>query len=141
MDDYTKEIYTDGGNWSESEILGDAAIVKVKASDKTLTIIQSAKEFFRIPIHVGLDEKLSNVTSDDRTAILTKLNGLGYSMDEIEEVLGKDLSEFNDKKLNELLTFTASRRLKPLRIVNGITEFTSEIVAPKPIESIDKEVA
>lgn len=55
MDDYTQQIiYTDGGNWSETEVEGDRAIVKVSASKDTLKELN--KVFERLP-----DDFLTNI--------------------------------------------------------------------------------
>lgn len=46
MDDFTKQIHSSGGDWSEIEVEG-GAIVKVKASDQMLATLDSA--FVRLP--------------------------------------------------------------------------------------------
>lgn len=49
MDDFTPLIRTDGGDWAEAEIVGNRAIVKVRASDATLNTIASEPTFARLP--------------------------------------------------------------------------------------------
>ena len=47
MDDFTSLIRGDGGDWAETEILGNAALVKVRASSGTLTTINGAAGFLK----------------------------------------------------------------------------------------------
>ena len=47
MDDFTREIRASGGDWSETEIEGDQAIVKVRATNQILGRLSS--EFRRFP--------------------------------------------------------------------------------------------
>lgn len=42
MDDYTSVIYGEGGQWTETEVLGNRAIVKVRASETALTTLDGA---------------------------------------------------------------------------------------------------
>jgi len=42
MNDFTSAIHADGGSWSESEIAGDQAVVKVSASSGTMALIEAA---------------------------------------------------------------------------------------------------
>jgi len=47
MDDFTKVIMAEKGDWSEAEIEGDCAIVKVRASEDTIKLLD--EEFQRLP--------------------------------------------------------------------------------------------
>lgn len=109
--DYDDAITADGGAWSETEVLGGYALVKVRASDSTLTTIAGAPGFTRIPRAWRLDDPLSTLTSPQRTALKAKLNALGYGDGEIIGALG-GLSLAN-VTLGQVLRFAASRRLKP----------------------------
>ena len=138
MDDFTQQIiYADGGNWSESEILGNVAVVKVKAAQTTLDTISSTVNFVKLP-KVLLTESLSDLTPTQKTAILNKLTSLGYSVPEIKNALGDDIGS---KTLADLLRFAATRRLKPhfnadqtQILVDGIEQRC------RPIEDVDKTV-
>lgn len=44
MDDHTATIRADGGTWSEVEIDGDRAVVKVRASRETLDVLATVFE-------------------------------------------------------------------------------------------------
>lgn len=109
MDDFTKLIYEEGGDWSESEILGDHAIVKIRAGWKTIEKISAETGFTKLP-KVDLSDNLSDLISDQKTAITEKIVELGYSADEIKNTLGDDIGT---KTFKELLKFMAKRRLKP----------------------------
>src|SRR3990167_3288589 len=87
MDDFTPLIRADGGDWSESEVLGAFAVVKVRASAATLTIIAAEPGFQRIPRDL-LDDSLSSLSTAQRRAIKDRLNAMGYTDAEISAALG-----------------------------------------------------
>lgn len=107
MDDFTAQIRADGGAWSETEILGNMAIVKVRASAETLQLLNA--EFTRIPVD-RLKEPLSSLTAGQLTTLRNRIVGLGYNLAEIREALGDDLSVLT---LKDVLRFMASRRQRP----------------------------
>ena len=107
MDDFTSQITADGGTWSEVEVLGNHAIVKVRASAATHVLIDA--QFQRIPVS-RLDDPLNTLTTNQLLALRNKVVALGYSLPEINAALGSDLSLIT---LGQLLRFIASRRLKP----------------------------
>ena len=109
MDDFTAQIVADGGTWSESEVLGNMAVVKVQASSTTLSAIAATAGFTRIPVD-RLADPLSSLSSTQRTAIKNKVLALGYTAQEVTDALGTDLSQIT---LGQLLRFVASRRLQP----------------------------
>lgn len=110
MDDFTSQINADGGAWSECEVLGAQAIVKVKASDATLTTIAGTANFQRIPNHWTLTDSLADLTAGQKTVLNTKLLALGYLQAEIDAAAGGD---WGTKTLDDLLTFACTRRLTP----------------------------
>lgn len=110
MDDFTAQIRADGGDWDETEILGDAALVKVRAAAATLTTINAAPGFVRIPGHVELSDTLGDLTAGQRQAILDKLAALGYTSQEIQAALPANWAAVT---LRQVLRFAARRRLKP----------------------------
>lgn len=135
MDDFTQAIYTDGGKWSETEVLGNYAIVKVRANDSTLATIAAADGFTRLPLKL-LNETLANLTLAQRTAIANKLAEIGYTVD--------DLSTFGnlrDKTLAQVLKFAASRRLKPRYDSDSDTIICDgDVCSCRPIEDVDADV-
>ena len=136
MNDFTTIIEADGGRWSETEILGDRAIVKVNALAATLTIIAGTPTFRRIPL-AALDESLSTLTNPQRNAIHAEILDAGYTV-----------AEFNTRfpnlasaTLGDVLRFMATRRLKP-RYDSGTDTIIldGEIQVCKSIDALDGEV-
>lgn len=110
MNDFTPQIAADGGAWSESEVLGGYAVVKVRASAATLQTIAAAEGFQRIPRDL-LNDPLSTLSVAQRRAIKDRLNAMGYTDAEITAALGN--INLNNTTLGQVLRFAASRRLKP----------------------------
>lgn len=110
MDDFTTQIIIDGGIWDETEILGNHAIVKVRAASGTLITINATSGFLRVPNHVNLADTLGDLTTNQRDAILAKLLALGYTQAEIDEALPTNWASVT---LEQILRFAATRRLKP----------------------------
>lgn len=125
MDEFTTTIRADGGDWHEAEVLGNQAIVKVKASVLTLTTIAGAPEFRQIPLQ-RLDDSLSTLTAGQRTAIRDELLAAGYTLAEVQAAL-PDLSTVT---LRDVLRFLATRRLKP-----RYDQATDSIVLDGPVQA------
>jgi hypothetical protein len=136
MDDFTAQITADGGTWSESEVLGSYAIVKVRASAATLTTINGTTGFIRIPNHVNLSDTLGDLTPAKKTAILNKLQDMGYTLAEIQAVLPDDWTSVT---LRQVLHFAAQRRIRP-RWDGSQIVFDGPVDACRPIEEVDNEV-
>ena len=134
MDDFSAAIAADGGKWTETEVLGDRAICKVRAAAGTLTTINGTATFRRIPLDI-LDDSLSTLTNGQRTAIKNELLDAGYTLAEINAAV-PDLSVVT---LRQVLHFFASRRLKP-RFAAGVIIFDGPQVTPRTVESVDGEV-
>jgi len=135
MDDFTQQILTDGGRWSETEILGDRAIVKVRASLATLDMIAAAPTFRRIP-RDALDDSLSALTQEQRNAIKNEILDAGYTPIEVN-------TQFPDLaivRFGDVLRFMATRRLKPRRAADGSIAIDGGVQACKSINDIDKEI-
>lgn len=124
MDDFTSLIEADGGRWSESEILGDRAIVKVNALPATLTTIAETATFRRIPL-AALDDSLSTLTNPQRNAIKNEILDAGYTVAEVNA----RFPNLANVTLQEVLVFMATRRLKP-RYDSG----TDTIILDGPIQ-------
>src|SRR3990172_4851343 len=107
IDGETPLIRGDGGQWAEAEVLGDRAIVKVRASAQTLAIL--AAKYKRLPTD-KLDDSLAGLSAPAKTAIRNELEGAGYSLAEIQDRFGGDLGQYT---LRDVLRFMASRRRKP----------------------------
>lgn len=141
MEDYQESIVADGGDWAYAEVLGGYAIAKVRASAETLTTIAGDADIQRIPNWVSLTEKLGTLTTAQRTAILNKLEDMGYTLTEIQNALGSNLAGWRTKTLGDLLKFAARRRRKPRYDID-----TDAIVCDGPeqvvrsIESINEAI-
>lgn len=137
MDDYTAQIVADGGTWSETEVLGNYALVKVRASDTTLQTIADDPLFLRIPLN-RLDILLSQLTAQQRQLIRNRLNAMGYTDAEILAALGNNIGQ---RTLGEVLRFAASRRRKPrYDEVQDLIVLDGEIVVPRLVDDVDQEV-
>lgn len=109
VQDYNAAIVADGGAWIDTEVLGNMAIVKVRASNATLATIAADAAIVRIPAHTALTDTLGDLTAGQRNAILNKLNAMGYSNAEINAALPADWTSVT---LGQVLRFAATRRLR-----------------------------
>ena len=134
MNDYTDLIInTDKGNWSETEVLGDRAVVKVKASASTLAVLDGV--FTRLPKN-GLEDSLVTVATGDKTALKSEGLDMGYTDIEWDTDFPNDLGTY---QLKDVLHFYTKRRLKPRWdgskiVIDGIEQ------SCKPVELVDIEV-
>jgi hypothetical protein len=137
MDDYTDAIRADGGDWSEVEILGNRAIVKVRASVATLATL--AGVFKRLPKD-RLDDSLADLPQAVRRALRDEALDQGYSLAEVQARFGDDLAGY---RLRDVLRFMATRRRKArydaandLIVLDG-----AEVACSKTLETLDDEVS
>lgn len=134
MDDFTAQILADGGAWREGEILGDYALVKVRASAATLTAINAAPGMLRVPNHFDLSDTLGDLTAPQRTAILNFALARGYTQAQIDAALP---ANWQNVTLGQVLRFLSSRWRRPSDIVGGATVFESVDWAGGAPESVD----
>lgn len=111
MDGFSAAIQADGGDWSESEVLGGYAVVKVRASDQTLSTIAGTAGFQRIPNHFNLSDTLGDLTNPQKTAIYNRLLAMGYTDAEIQAAIARANQNWSTITLGQVLRFAASRRL------------------------------
>jgi len=138
MDDYTPQIFGEGGNWSESEVLGNYAVVKARASQATLDTIAADPLFLRIPLD-RLDISLGQLTPQQRTLIRGRLQAMGYTQAEIFGSLDSNLAKVT---LGQVLRFAASRRHKPrYDPIQDEIMLDGEVQTCRSIESVDAEVS
>jgi hypothetical protein len=137
MDDFTAQIKADGGSWAESEVLGNVAVVKVRASAETLTEINAATGFVRLPKDL-LDDPLSSLTTAQKNAIKNKLQSMGYSAAELSDRFPNDIGTYT---LRDVLVFSAKRRLRPRYDSNSDTIICDGIEQPtRSIANVDEAV-
>lgn len=122
---YTSMIQQDQGAWSETEILGGWAVVKVRATQATLDLIAQDTQFRRIPL-TRLDDSWATLSPAQRNALRSFAVSLGYTTQELTAALGSDLSAVT---LGQFLRFCATRRRKP-----RWDETTGTIVLDGPVQ-------
>ena len=137
MDDFTDAIRLDSGDWAETEVLGNYAIVKVRASDATLSSIAGAAGFVRLPVD-RLNDSLVALNGGQIRTLRDRLIDMGYDDAEIDSSLGVNLSV---RTLGDLLRFAASRRRKP-RYDSGQDQIVldGEVQTCKSIDIVYSEV-
>lgn len=114
MDDFTVQIIADGGTWDETEILGDAALVKVRAGPETMNTLNGQAGWLAIPKRFyNLEDGLTDLLNGEKNQIENVLRALGYSQAEIDAEMGGTLALWRQKPLETLLNLFAKRRLKP----------------------------
>ena len=137
IDDYTADIKAEGGQWAETEVLGNCCIVKVRASDSLLGIIAAVVGFQRLPKD-RLDDPLSDLSIQALKLLRDILTNMGYTLDEIKNEFGNDLSLYT---LRDVLLFATGRRLKPRYDVATDEIILDGPVQPvRPLVSVDAEV-
>lgn len=135
IDDYTEQIFAQGGNWTETEVLGNRAIVKVRTSDAILSVLDT--EYKRLPKN-HLDDSLSDLSPAIKTALKNELLDMGYPLTEITDRFGDD---FDSYTLRDVLRFIAKRRLKPRYVPEEDTIVCDGIIQEcRSIESVDEEI-
>ena len=132
IDDESSQIHSDGGEWAEVEVLGDQAVVKVRAS--AATFVSLATKYKQLPE----DGSLSNLSPGQKIDLRNELVDAGYGMAEIQASFGNNMSDYT---LQDVLHFMASRRLKP-----RYDPLTDEIVLDGPeqgcgsLDDLDRKV-
>lgn len=138
MDDFTPKIYAEKGSWSETEVLGNYAVVKVSASAPLLAeIATDNKYFYQFPV-IALDDFLDVMNAQDIIDLQTRIVAMGYTDEEMTGNLG---TRWNTLTLRQVLTFIANRRRKPrYDPVQDKIILDGDVVVCKPIEKVDSEV-
>jgi hypothetical protein len=137
IDEFTETIAAENGQWSETEILGDKAIVKVRASSEMLATLAIQPGFIRLPKN-SLNEPLSDLSNAQKIALRDLVLDCGYSLAELQIALGNDLGQ---RTLKDVLKFLTRRRLKPRYDSQSDSIILDGPTQPcKPIELLDMEV-
>jgi hypothetical protein len=137
MDDFTARLNAVGGSWSESECLGNHAVVKVTAPDSLLDKIRAAEGFVELPIEF-LWQPLSGMPLMQQYVLIGKAQELGYSIEEIQTHFPNDLGTYT---LRDMLNFILTRRYDPAwdEATQSIV-FTSTARSCKSADALDAEV-
>lgn len=143
MDDFTVQIRADGGDWDETEILGDSALVKVRASAATLALISAAPGVFTVPSRFfRLEDSLADLKAGERNQMENAIVSLGYSQAELDLGMGSSLAAWRSRSLADLFGVAATRRLKPRYDAGADTIFVDGPVQPvKAVAVVDSRVA
>lgn len=137
MDDFSSSIDADRGAWAETEVLGDAAIVKVRASLATLLLIDAAAGFTRLPKDTLLSP-LSDLTALQKLGLRNKILALGYTSQELQTRFGNDLGAYT---LLDVLRFIASRRIESRYDSNTqAIVFDGREITPRSPDELDEAV-
>lgn len=107
MDDYTQLIAADEGAWKEIEMLGQRAVVKVRASANTLQTINADPRIRGIQSN-RLDDPLSTLSAAERAGLRQIALDAGYNSGE----WGAAFPVLGDATLRQVLKFFVSRRRK-----------------------------
>lgn len=120
-----------GRAWTESEVLGDRAIVKVRAPAEMLAVLDGV--YRRLPKN-RLDDSLADVSVEGKRALVDEMADMGYSPAEIGAGLPADLGACT---LGDVLRFMATRRRKP-RWNRGSDEIVldGEVQACRPVDEL-----
>lgn len=138
IDDYSDEINALGGFWSDTEVLGNYALVKVRASAAGLTQLANRPNFFRLPVD-RLDDSLGSLSQQTLLNIRDRIVSMGYTLEEIQAALPADWRSIT---LRQLLRFVASRRRKPrYDVQQGMFFLDGEVQVCKSVEAVDAEVS
>ncbi len=137
--DFDGQISADGGAWSETEVLGNVALAKVRASDATLTAINAAAGMLRIPNHFTLSDTLGDLTAGQRTAIVNQFQTMGYDITEIRNVM--PAGGWGAVTLGQVLNFAATRRFRSRWDDSSSSYiFDGPSSAVRPVSSVDQAV-
>lgn len=137
IDDYSADIASYGGKWSETEILGNQAIVKVNAPAGVLNALAAVDGFQRLPKD-RIDDPLSDLSAAAKQKIRDAAIAAGYSLAEIQARFPNDLGTYT---LRDVLQFLATRRLKPRYDAQADEIIVDGPEQPcKPVDAVDIEV-
>lgn len=118
---YNKQIWDAGGKWTCREILGNRAIVKIKAPAAILEMIDS--KYKRLPKD-RLGDSLSDLSSGVKTALKNEILDMGYSLQEIKSKFGNAVS-IGQFTLRDVLKFMAKRK-REFRYISETDDFVCD---------------
>ena len=134
MNDFNAQIRADGGMWDSIEIPNGRVLVKVRASAATLSAIAGTAGFSRVPLE-RLDDSLSALTAQQRTAIRGELSDAGFTNQEINSAIPNLASA----TVRDVFSLLSSRRIT--RRYDPVTETHFFDGAPRstmPLTHFDK---
>lgn len=127
MDDHTPAIHGNGGWWAETEILGDRALVKVRAPENVMAGLM-LDGFERLA--ADLDAPLSG---PERARMIRIARDAGYTAQEV--------AANRQQSARDFMALLATRRRKArLDRVTGRPVLDGPQKACRPLASVDAEV-
>lgn len=138
IDDYQSLIDADGGDWRHTEVLGNIALCKVRASAQTLQTIAADPLVLLLPTR-AFSVQLSDLTPARKTALRNFVLGLGYTAAELQAALGSDLGTVT---FGDLMRFLATRRRAPrYDAATDTIVFDGPEATPDPVDDVDAGVS
>jgi len=132
--DYKEQILAAGGDFKLTEILGNRAIVKLRAPENILALADA--KYKRLPKE-RLDDSLSDLPEIVKTKIRDEILDQGYTIEEIRDKFGDNLGDYT---LRDVLKFMATRRKR--RRYDFVTDQVifdgPDIPPPKSLEEVDE---
>ena len=107
MNEFNAIIRADRGQWAESEILGDRAIVKVRADPATLATIAGTFRIFPLD---NLLEGFNSLTVVEQDQVRNDILDAGYTTTEFQGRFG---STVKFSTLDDVCQFMTTRRRMP----------------------------
>lgn len=136
--EYLADIASVNGVWAGAECLGNHLVAKIRASQETLDAIAALPDVIRLPKNL-LSASLSDLTAQQKTVIVNKLQEMGYPLSEIRDSLGNNVGT---KTLGDVLRFAAKRRLTPrFDKDQGVMVLDGAERSTKSIDLVDDEVS
>ena len=132
---YNQQIWAAGGKWHGIEVLGNRAIVKIRAPQAVLNALDGV--FKRFPKD-KFDDSLIDLPVAVKAALKNELLDMGYSLAEIKQRFGNDLGQYT---LKDVLLFIARRRLIPRYDKNADeTVFDSGTRNCQPLQQVEDRI-
>lgn len=135
--DHEVAILASGGALAWVRILGQRAIVKVRASAGVLTTLNGA--YKRLPKN-AFNDSLADLSGPVKTALKDEALDQGYTLAEIQARFPGDLGDYT---LAQVLRFYATRRRKP-RYDEGsgtiIEDGEIVIIPPEAIDELEAKI-
>jgi len=136
IEDYSNLILADNGSYVYGEVLGNFAIIKVKASTATIATIANDSNVTQIPL-TSIDDSLATLSNNQRNAIRNQVLSAGYTSAEFSAAI----PDLTNATLRQVFKFLASRKQEPRydKVTDTIV-FDGLIDACRSIEELDMAV-
>lgn len=130
--DHEAAIIASGGAFAWVRILGQRAIVKVRASTAVLQTLNGV--YKRLPKN-SFNDSLADLSGPVKAALRDEALDQGYTLAEIQARFGNDLGQYT---LAEVLRFMATRRRKPRYDEGTDTVIEDGDIVTIPADALDK---